>query len=377
MPTAIVASRNTTACPEFAGSTWVRLQYVLGLRRLGVESFWVDRLDANDPIAHPHGLDYLMDRFEHTARAFGLHGRYCVVYNGGERYFGLTEGEYFDLTRRADLLLNLGGPLPADSPLLRPPRRAYVDVDPGFTQMWALERDMWAGHNYFFTVGQNVGGPGFRIPTEGVDWRPILPPVVLDQWPAHVDVRCRRFSTVADWRASQWARFEGQLYGPKRDELLRFLRLPLDVGQRIEIALCLHPAEIEDRRALVEHKWQLADPFRVAGDPFSYREYVRYSRGEFSVAKSGYVLSNSGWVSDRTACYLASGKPALVQSTGCEWKFPDQKGLVMFRNHEEAIAGLNAIDEDYLEHCAAARRIAEQHFDSTKVLDQVLAHVAP
>jgi hypothetical protein len=257
MPVAIVASQNTTACPEFAGSTWVRLQYVLGLRRLGVESFWVDRLGPVDPVTFPHSLDYLMDRFEQTARVFGFHGRYCVVYNGGERYFGLTEGEYLDLTRRADLLLNLGGPLPVGSPLMWAQRRAYVDVDPGFTQMWALEREMWGGHNFFFTVGQKVGRAGFRIPTGGVNWRPILPPVVLDRWPAHVDERCRRFSTVADFCSSQWAHFEGQSYGPKRDEFIRFLRLPSVVEPRIEVALCLGPSEYEDRRNLVEHKWQL------------------------------------------------------------------------------------------------------------------------
>jgi hypothetical protein len=375
MPTAIVASRNTTKCPEFAGSTWVRLQYVLGLRRLGVECFWVDRLDAFDPISHAHSLDYLMDRFEHTARAFGFNGCYCVVYNNGEKYFGLTKGEYVELTGRADLLLNLGGHLPPDSPLLRPRRRAYVDVDPGFTQIWATEWDMWAGHNFFFTVGQNVGRAEFRIPTGGVDWRPILPPVVLDQWPAHVDERCRRFTTVADWRASQWAKFEGQMYGPKREEVLRFLRLPQEIEQRIEIALCLHSCEYEDRRTLVEHKWQLADPFEVASDPQSYREYIQNSRGEFSVAKSGYVLSNSGWVSDRTACYLASGKPALVQATGFEEHLRTGQGLLTFRTIEEAIAGLKAIDGAYLAHANAARALAEKYFNSDIVLSSVLGHV--
>ena len=119
----------------------------------------------------------------------------------------------------------------------------------------------------------------------------------------------------------------------------------------------------------------MLDPTIYSGDPLSYREFIQFSRAEFSVAKSGYVKSNSGWISDRTACYLASGKPALVQSTGCEWRFPEQKGLLFFRSQEEVIAGLKAIDSDYLTHCHAARQIAERHFNSDKVLGLVLTHV--
>jgi hypothetical protein len=317
-----------------------------------------------------------MDRFDRTARDFGFQDRYCVVYNGGEEYFGLTERASADLARDADLLVNISGYLPANSPLLQVPRRAYIDVDPGFTQIWAQEWDMGVNrHNFFFTVGQNVGRPEFKIPTRGVNWTPALPPVVLDQWPAYVDDRCQRFSTVADWRAPQSAGFEGEVYGAKREEFLRFLRLPLQVKQRIEIALCIHPSEHEDLRALVEHRWQLCDPCLWAGDPFSYREFIRYSRAEFSVAKSGYVKSNSGWVSDRTACYLASGKPALVQSTGFEGRLPTGKGLLTFRTPEEAVAGVAAINDDYLAHCAAARELAEKYFNSDVVLASVLERV--
>jgi hypothetical protein len=150
----IVATRDTSRWPEFAGSTWVRLQYVLGLSKLGVESFWVDRLSAIDPFTHPHSLEYLVERFDRTAEQFGFRDRYCIVYNRGEKHFGLPEQSLRTLIESSDLLLNISGHLPADSQLMSIRRRAYVDVDPGFTQIWAAQLDMGLNrHNCYFTVG--------------------------------------------------------------------------------------------------------------------------------------------------------------------------------------------------------------------------------
>jgi hypothetical protein len=273
-------------------------------------------------------------------------------------------------------MLNISGHLPPDSPLMKVPRRAYVDVDPGFTQIWAGQYDMGVDrHNFFFTVGQNVGTPNFTLPLGGVEWQPILPPVALDFWPARIDAKCKRIGTVGDWRGSQHAIHDAEYFGGKRREYIRLLHLPKEAGQRIELALCIGTEDWEDIGLLQESRWKVLDPFLHAGDPLSYREFIQSSRAEFSVAKSGYVKSNSGWISDRTACYLASGKPALVQSTGYEWLFPGQKGLLTFSSQEQAIAGLKAIDGDYLAHCHAARQIAEKHFDSGKVLERVLSHV--
>ena len=376
MTQVILGTRETSRWPEFAGSTWVRLQYMLGLTKLGIECVWIDRLSTVDR-SHPHSLDYLVERFDRTARLFGFQDRYCIVYNNGEKYFGLSETSFKNLTESAGLVLNVSGHLPADSPLMRVPKRAYVDVDPGFTHIWATQVDMgFDRHNFFFTIGQNVGTNHFKIPLGGVNWQAMCPPVALDHWPARIDESCTRIGTVGDWRGSQHAVYEGEYYGAKRREYIELLHLPRITGRPIELALCIGPEDWEDIGLLKTSKWKVLDPFLYAGDPLSYREFVQNSRAEFSVAKSGYVKSNSGWISDRTACYLASGKPALVQSTGYEWKFPGQKGLVTFSNLEEAITGLKAIDADYRAHCEAARKIAEDHFDSTKVLQQVLSHVA-
>jgi hypothetical protein len=347
----------------------------LGLRRLGVQSFWVDHLSAIDPIVHRRSLNYLVERFRRMACDFGFGDSFCIIYNDGERYFGLSEQELLAVIRDAELYISVSGHLPEGSPLMAIPRRAYMDVDPGFRQIWALDSDVHLErHNFFFTVGQNVGGPDFTIPTR-IAWEPILPPVVLEQWPAVIDPRCECFSTVADWRGSQHALYDGQYYAGKRSEFVKYLRLPRDSGQKMELALCIGPADFEDLGLLDHNRWSVVDPYLYAGDPWAYREYIQSSRAEFSVAKNGYVRSNSGWISDRTACYLASGKPALVQSTGFEHCLPTGRGLLTFRTLEEAIAGVRSINEDYLGHCQAARRLAEQCFNSDVVLGRILERV--
>lgn len=373
MTTAILCTHNTSRIPEFGGSTWVRLQYLLGLLELGVDCYWVDHLDQLDPYKAPHSLEYSTERFEQMLGALGVRSRHCVVYDDGERCFGLSRQELDDVVGRADLLLSIGGFLPDGSPLLDVPSRAFVDVDPGFTQIWAHQVDVGLGNfNFFFTVGQNVGTKQFRIPTLGIPWESIMPPIHLSSWPARIDERCRRLSTVADWRGSQVAIFEEEHYATKRSEFIRYLQVPQRAGQRIELALCMGQHDHEDLGLLTGHDWRVRNAFQYAGDPLSYREYIQYSRAEVAVAKAGYVKSNSGWFSDRTACYLASGKPALVQSTGFEDRLPTGKGLLTFRSVEEAVAGIQEIDENYAEHCQAARRFAKEHLDSNYVLSGML-----
>jgi hypothetical protein len=373
---AIVATRETSRRAEFAGSMWVRFQYLLGLQKLGIESYWVDRIARVDPFSEAHSLDYLMKRFDRIVSEWDLRGRACVDYDHGDQFFGMSERELVRLVRDADLLINIGGNLPADSPLMDVPRRVFVDVDPGYTQIWAQQCDIGLDrHNYFFTVGQNVSRPEFAIPTSGVDWKTTLPPVVLEQWPARIDERCQRIATVADWRGSQVAIYEAEYYGTKREQFIRFLDVPMLADERIELVLCIGQHDFEDLGLLLGHNWRVRDPYTYAGDLESYRELIQYSRAEFSIAKSGYVKSRSGWISDRTACFLASGKPAIVQSTGIEWRLPTEKGLLSFSTVEEAVEAIRSMNEGYLGHCRAARRIAEEYFDSDLVLRSLLEQV--
>jgi hypothetical protein len=381
---AVVASPGASGLPEFAGNTWAFLQYFLGLDRLGVEAVWVDhqpkldpRRPARDDRAWPaedcHSIEYASARFDAMARKFGFEDRYCILYDGGAASFGLTLRELDEAIAEADALLNIGGPLPADSPLMRIPRRAYIDLDPGFTQIWAHQTDLGLErHDFFFTVGQNVGREDFAIATGGLAWRRIFPPVVLDLWPAEFDASSERLTTIADWRGSQYARFEGELYAGKREEFLRFLEVPSRIGRAIEPALNIGQHDHEDLGVLLRSGWLVRDPYLYAGDLESYGEFIRSSRAEFSVAKSGYVKLRCGWFSDRTGTYLASGKPAVVQSTGFEWCLPPGEGLLTFKSVEDAIAALDAIERDYAGHSQAARRIAEENLDAHVVLGSIL-----
>jgi hypothetical protein len=373
MTTVIVGTNETSAWPHFGGSLWVRLQYLLGLRRLGIDAYWVDRLAPPDPRRNPHSADYLAHRFRRFAEDFGFEDRYCIVYDGGERHFGMDERQLGETIERADLLLNVAGRLEPGDPLLGVRRRAFLDVDPGFTQMWALQTDMHLErHDVFFTIGQNVGGQGFTVPAGDVDWQPTLPPVVLEQWPARTDPARERIGTVADWRGSQETLFEGVWHSGKREEFLGFLRVPVESGIEIELALLVGQEDYEDLGLLLRHGWRVLDPYAHAGDPHSYRELIQSSRAEFSVAKQGYVRTRSGWISDRTACFLASGKPAIVQSTGFEHRLPTGTGLLAFSTIAEAIEALHQVRDDYERHAHAARRLAEEHFDSDVVLASLL-----
>ncbi len=386
---AVVTSSAVSGLPEIAGNTWTFLQYVVGLDRLGVEADWVDhqsrldpRLPARKGRARPrddcHSVDYVSTRFHELAKTFGFEDRYSILYDGEATTFGLDASALNELAGDADLLLNIAGPLPAGSPLLRIERRAYVDLDPGFTQIWARQADLSLDtYQFFFTVGQNVGRPEFKIPTDGIAWEPFLPPVVLDLWPAHVDASCERFSTIGDWHGSQYASFDGELYAGKREEFLRFLELPKRAQRPIEVALSIFQEDHEDLGLLMKNGWVVRDPYLYAGDLESYREFIQFSRAELSVAKGGYVKSGSGWVSDRTACYLASGKPAIVQSTRAEKVLPTGIGLLTFETVEQACAALDEVENAYLEHCQAARNIAETYFDSSRVLASILDRVAP
>jgi hypothetical protein len=373
MARVVLATAEVTGVPDVAGNTWVVLQWLLGLERLGVDVVWVDRQGTLDPRSAPHGIDYAVRILGEAAHDFDFEGRWSVVYEGGRHHFGLGERELERFVDGADLLLNMAGRSPVEGAIARIPRRAFIDLDPGFTQIWARQVDMGFGdHNLFFTVGQNVTRPEFAIPTDGVPWRSILPPVVLDLWPAAGDETCTRVSSIGDWRGSQDSLFEGETYTGKRMEFIRFLDVPRLSGQRFELALLLGQGDWEDLGLLYGRDWVVLDPYEYAGDLHSYREFIQSSRAEFSVAKSGYLKSRSGWVSDRTACYLASAKPAVVQSTGVEWRLPTGRGLLTFSDVEEAVAGLAVVDKDYVGHSRAARKLAETHFSSDVVLAEVL-----
>jgi hypothetical protein len=269
------------------------------------------------------------------------------------------------------------------------PRRVFLDIDPGFGQMWRELglADLFVGHDDYLTIGENIGQPDCHIPTCGLDWITTCQPVVLDHWAPDRNTADRVspggdspgkfFTSIASWRgAYEPVVYKGVTYGLRVHEFRNFAALPRLTGRPFQLALDIHAAERHDRALLDANGWSLVEPGRVAADPWAYQGYIQRSKAEFMVAKNMYVQSNSGWFSDRSICYLASGKPVLVQDTGVRDRYQTGRGLLLFTTLDEALHGVEALCCHYASHAAAARTIAGDYFDSDKVLSRLLAKLA-
>jgi hypothetical protein len=351
------------------GETWVRMNWALGLRRLGWRVIFVEQTAVGSGSEYFQGV---MERFKFADSAALLDDR-------GQSVFGLTVARLLDLAGDAEALINISGHLSYRPILDRAKRCVYVDIDPGFTQFWHAEGNVGARlahHDFFFTIGENIGSPNCPIPTGGIAWRKTRPPVCLEAWPVLEQRPFDRFTTIASWRGPFGVLdFAGQTFGLKVHEFRKFLELPERTGLPFELALNIHPADHKDFDALQRHGWHVTDPQAAAGTPDAFQRYIQQSSAEFSVAQGIYVQTGSGWFSDRTAAYLASGKPALVQDTGFSRHLPTGEGLVAFRTPDDAIAGAESIASKYQSHCHAAGEIAEEYFDSDKVIGQLLADI--
>jgi len=367
----IVTSTWGSGYVNGGGMQWLNLHYAAGLQALGYEVFWLDVLGPPKKSTDRSPSEMMKD-FQAQCEQFGLGDHWAVVYDDRE-VFGMTEKLLHSLCSDSALLINLCGSLKNDDLLRRIKQRAYFDLDPGFTQIWAQEWDMdLSKHNLFFTVGLNIGQPEFPIPLRDLEWHTFLPPVALEYWPVQTDTTALgKFTTVGQWRG-QYAVWNGEMYGPKSDEFLRFIELPKKTTQPLELAMLIHEYEVDDIAALRNNGWGLVNPHEVACGRDGFRSYIQQSRAEFSVAKHGYVKSHSGWLSDRTVCYLASGRPTLVQETGVSQHLPTGKGLVTFTTIEEAVRGIDSINADYPGHSAAARKLAEEKLSAPKVMQSIL-----
>lgn len=357
--------------PHQGGATWATLQWVLGLRALGHDVVVIDPVPAG-PI-RPDVADY----FGRVCDRFALRGRAALVPAGGAPH-GLSSDELTTSVRRTGLLVNLSGRWRDHERVAAIPVRVYVDLDPAFTQLWH-EQGADVGldhHTHHVTVGAGLVGGASTLPSAGVTWRPTLPPVVLDHWPACPPPDATVLTTIANWRSYGSIDHEGTHYGQKAHAFRRLAGLPAASPVPITVAVSIHPGDDADRAGLVAAGWRLVDPLLAAGDPDRYRSFVQRSWGELGVAKTGYVAGRTAWVSDRTACYLASGRPAIVQDTGLGAVLPLGDGLVAFDGVDDAIEAIDAVVADYDAHAVAARRIAETHLDARRVLGALLRDLA-
>jgi len=358
--------------PGQGGATWAVLQYVAGLADLGHEVVLVE------PVRPKVGSDPLAAGSE-TLSYFRslplLEGRAALLVAGTERTAGLSYAELSGFAAEADLLLNVSGMLREERLLEAIPVRAFLDLDPGFNQVWQ-ETGSEMGfdlHTHFVTVGGRIGAEDCPIPTLGRDWIPTLPPVALRYWPSESAAPRRdAFTSVGHWRSYGSIEHGGIHYGQRAHSLRELIELPRRCDSRFELALGIHSEETTDLIALSTNGWHLLDPYEVAGGPRGYAEFVRGSKAELAVAKSGYVASRSGWFSDRSACYLASGRPVVAQETGFSDFLPTGDGLLAFAATADAADAIGAVEDDLPGHAAAARELAEQHLDARKVLSHLL-----
>jgi hypothetical protein len=383
MTTVAISAYNVANSPEIGGHFWVYMQYAHGLRRLGCDVVWLEeyRPDRHTP---PGAISTFFRRMER----FGLGDR-AILYecagsngDGALRFAGRNRADAEALIDRADLLLNFHHTI--DPSLLRRfPRTALVDIDPGLVQHWIRHGQLLVPpHDVYLTTGETVGKSGTRVPDCGLPWIVIRPPVCLDLWPYSQDPACRRFTTVSTWLGGEYVT-EGRgerkrvLYqNDKRVSFLRFAELPGRTSSELELAIYLRlrrdGPDRKDREMLERMGWRVRHALDVASTPDRYRAYIQGSRGEFSCAKPSCIEFRNAWVSDRTLCYLASGKPVVVQDTGPSSFLPNGEGMFRFSTVEEAAQALATIEADYERHCRAARGIAETLFDSEIVLGEML-----
>jgi hypothetical protein len=371
-----IAFAGTIGRSGLGGQAWANLQYLLGFRALGHEVFYLEDCGSTSWVYDweksdwTYALDYPAACVRACLEPFGLDCRWIYRTDTDSRGAPLSE-----LTRfcaEAEVLIVRAVPLWVWRPEYdRTRRRAFIDVDPGFTQISVANGDRGLAEGIArcerrFTIGQRLGDPGCVVPTAGGPWLKTLPPVFLPEWPCAQSEETQ-FTSILRWQGFKDVAYRGVSYGQRDREFPDYLDLPRLTRQKIRIAQMG-----ADPRLLAGHGWEVLPGEVISRTPASYREFIRTSRAEFGVAKHGYVKMQSGWFSDRSVCYLASGRPVLVENTGLDDWLPVGEGVVTFHDPAGAIAGMDRINSDYERHRRAARELAERIFDSDRVLDALL-----
>src|SRR2546423_2548401 len=378
MATVVISPVNVVNFPEGGGHFWVYMQYVQGLRQVGYEVYWLERFESSGD-RHHDALVQAM--FVERMERYGLGGKLILYRSQGQtdgsggpyEYIGMTQAAAEAIFGQADLLLNFNYSI--DPALLSYFRRtALVDIDPGLLQVWMSRQQLCAPHHdLYFTTGETVGTPAALFPDCGLPWIHIRPPVCLELWPYVHAPRCEAFTTISSWWGGEWVEDGSESYdNNKRASFLEFAELPRMTSQALELALLFGKKDTQEPRLLESHGWRVRHSRDVARTPGMDRAYIQRSRGEFSCAKPSCMKFQNAWISDRTLCYLASGKPAVVQNTGPSSFLPNGEGLFRFSTMEEAAAAFRAINADYERHCRAARALAEAYFDAKQVVGGIL-----
>ena len=373
----IILSGMIACVPHQGGASWAVLQYLLGFKRLGHEVYFVEPVkkealrSIDSSLAGSDNAKY----FHQVMADVGLSESSVQLLDGTKETEGLSYDSLRTIAARADVLVNISGMLRDRNLIDKIPARVYLDLDPAFNQLWHSAEGIDVGfddHTHFITVGESLGRADCTVPTCGHNWITTKQPVVLSEWPLANGIQHNALTTIGNWRGYGSIQHEGTLYGQKAHSLRQFFELPRLTRENITLAFSIHPDEKRDLAALETNGWDLIDPRQVASTPAQYKQFIQTSKGEFGIAKSGYVESQCGWFSDRSVCYLASGRPVIAQETGFSQHLPAGEGLFSFTTKDDVLSAIDEMNSDYAQHSRTARAIAEEYFDSDKVLTRLL-----
>jgi hypothetical protein len=371
MSTTVWLAAKTAQNPQLGGHFWVYLNWAMGLRALGCDVVWLEMVN---PKTSPTIMRNQAQAAAKRLQAYGFTNCLRLCSFNDTPLSSAIGKEYVDLSAagEADLLLNMVYGIPS-SVIEKFRRTALIDIDPGLTQIWVHARHFTiAAHDVYFTTGETVGRPGSLIPDCGLQWHYVRPCVALDAWPVNPAQEHAPFTTISNWYMDEWIDSgNGWYINDKRSGFMPFVDLPEHTALHLELALNMKAGD-PDKRLLLDHGWSVTDAGQIAKSPEDYQRYIQQSRGEFSCVKPSCVRLQNAWISDRTLCYLASGKPAVVQHTGKSRFLPEREGLFRFHNLLEATHCLERVTSDYDNQCRKARMLAEEYFDAAKVAAQVL-----
>ena len=369
---ACVAPCRVLWTPKAGGHAWEYLNWALGLQANGCDVFWLEDLrpdlDGEEALKRVHLLKNQM-------QAIGLRARIALLNPPLGTELARLTVPWEAAAEESDLFLNFYYSLPA-SVVHRFRRSVLMDNDPALLQVWLSDGGIRvAPHDINFTIGETVGRPDALFPDCGMRWHYTRSPVYLPAWPVAQSELGAPYTTITNW-GGEWVVFNGEKFlNQKRETYLEYADLPSRTAAPLELAVCFArqaPEDADDKRLLEQKGWRLRHAWDMTNTPLDYCSYIRRSRGEFSCAKPSCIRFENAWISVRSLCFLASGKPAVVQHTGASRFLPDAEGLFRFRNLEEAASALSMAESDYERHCRAARALAEEFFDARKVVGSVL-----
>ncbi len=368
-----------------AGVIWQHVHYVVGLQRLGHDVYYIEdsaRLPYNPETFEVNNeFDYAAKVLDRLAGEFGFKNRwaFCARYLKNNPTAGLPLKKIRQLYRDADAILNICGTQEFNDDLLKSDRIIYVESDPGVEQIKIDQGvkstiDYLSRHHALFTFGENVGTKKFPVPRHGFKWHATRQPIVTHLWKTNrVPKRAAVFTSIANWSTSglKDITWRGRKYlWSKSREFLRFAAAPKRAGEAFELATNIQ--DLCAREKFERNGWRLVSPLQMSIDYWHYRDYIQQSKGEFTAAKDQYVRLNTGWFSDRSACYLAAGRPVITQAPGFTKNYGGDAGLLAFRSLGEIADAVKKINADYPKHSGAARQIAREIFEAEKVLKSLL-----